>query len=352
MNIKSHRSAPQLKILAAAVGILGLLASSAWAQSFFFSTGTPDGLIGTASRVQSTGKIQIETADDFVLTENTSIQQATFTGLIPSGAPLSSITRVEIEIYNVFPLDSTNPPSGNVPTRVNSPADSEIDDATSDSADNTLTYTTTLVNGNFTVNNSVVNGINPSPNQFTGGEGAVTGQEVMITVTFTPPINLPAGQYFFRPEVGLTSGDFLWISAPKPIVSPGTPFAADLQSWIRNDSLAPDWLRIGTDITGQGPFNAAFTLSGDLDEDADNVPDDVDQCPGTPSDSVVNAQGCSLDQLVPCAGPASGGTWKNHGQYVKAFNKASKQFVAAHLITRRERGQLVAHAARSNCGKK
>ncbi len=76
---------------------------------------------------------------------------------------------------------------------------------------------------------------------------------------------------FFRPEVGLSSGNFLWLSAPKPIVSPGTPFqfpggtATDLQTWIRNDgagALAPDWSRIGTDITGQGPFNATFSLSG------------------------------------------------------------------------------------------
>jgi hypothetical protein len=49
-------------------------------------------------------------------------------------------------------------------------------------------------------------------------------------------------------------------------VSPGTPFPAgstDLQSWIRNANLAPDWSRIGTDITHQGPFNAAFSLAGD-----------------------------------------------------------------------------------------
>jgi PEP-CTERM motif len=26
--------------------------------------------------------------------------------------------------------------------------------------------------------------------------------------------------------------------------------------------IAPDWLRVGTDITGQGPFNAAFSLRG------------------------------------------------------------------------------------------
>jgi hypothetical protein len=48
-------------------------------------------------------------------------------------------------------------------------------------------------------------------------------------------------------------------------VAPGTPFATDLQSWIRNDgpgALAPDWERIGTDVTHQGPFNAAFSLAG------------------------------------------------------------------------------------------
>src|SRR5207253_10386381 len=40
------------------------------------------------------------------------------------------------------------------------------------------------------------------------------------------------------------------------------PGATDLQSWTRNDNLAPDWLRIGTDITHQGPFNATFSLTG------------------------------------------------------------------------------------------
>src|SRR6202022_939319 len=52
---------------------------------------------------------------------------------------------------------------------------------------------------------------------------------------------------------------------PMPIVPPGSPFAPDLQSWIRNDgpdALAPDWERIGTDVTHQGPFNASFSLTG------------------------------------------------------------------------------------------
>lgn len=315
------------------------------ADSFSFSTGVPDGLIGTLSRVPTATQIQTETADDFILTEPTLITQATFTGLLPSGAPLSSITNVEIEVYSVFPNDSADPPSGMVPTRVNSPADDEVDSATRDSSDGSLSFDATLVNAAFTVANSVVNGINKVPNQLTGGEGPVTGAEVTITVTFNPPILLPADHYFFRPAVFSTSGDFLWLSAAAPV-------APDLQSWIRNDNLAPDWLRIGTDITGQGPFNASFSLSGETDADADGVPDSLDQCADTPTDTIVNADGCSIDQLVPCDGPISGGTWKNHGQYVSAIAHVSKTFRQQGLISGRDRGHIVSTAARSDCGKK
>ena len=52
------------------------------------------------------------------------------------------------------------------------------------------------------------------------------------------------------------------LSAPKPITGGTGPFVGDLQTWIRNENLAPDWLRVGTDITHQGPFNAAFSLTG------------------------------------------------------------------------------------------
>jgi hypothetical protein len=238
------------------------LANSARADPFSFSTGNPNGLIGTLSRPSSAGKIETETADDFILPQATRIDSATFTGLLPSGAPLTNATRVEIEFYHVFPLDSANPPSGNVPTRANSPADVEIGAATRDSLDGSLSFTPSLLNPSFTVANTVVNGINKKPGQFTGGEGPATGEEVVFSITFSPGVVLPAGHYFFRPEVQLSDGDFLWLSAPKPIVSPGTPFTPDLQSWIRNSDLNPDWLRIGTDITHQGPFNATFTLSG------------------------------------------------------------------------------------------
>jgi len=65
-------------------------------------------------------------------------------------------------------------------------------------------------------------------------------------------------------QLGL-AGNFFWLSAPHPIVSPGTPFSPDLQAWIRNAALAPDWLRVGTDIVGGSPapqFNGTFSLAG------------------------------------------------------------------------------------------
>ena len=69
----------------------------------------------------------------------------------------------------------------------------------------------------------MVNGISVNA----GSEGSVIGEEVEITITFTSPIVLPSGHYFFRPEVLLTNGDFLYLSGPRPIVPPGTPFVCD-----------------------------------------------------------------------------------------------------------------------------
>ena len=46
-------------------------------------------------------------------------------------------------------------------------------------------------------------------------------------------------------------------------MSPGTPFLPDLQAWIRNSDLKPDWLRIGTDIIDGGTFNMVYSLAGD-----------------------------------------------------------------------------------------
>src|SRR5215472_11736459 len=209
----------------AVVSLSAMVAATATAATipFFFSTGNADGKIGTLSRPASPGLLETETADDFITTLPTTINSATFVGLLPSGAPLSSVNDVEIELYHVFPIDSASPPSGNVPTRVNSPSDHEFE--AFDSAAGDVAVTTTLLNSSFAVANTLVNGIHASPNQFTGGEGPATGEEVLFSITFNTPFTLSPDHYFFRPEVGLTSGNFLWLSSPRPIVAPGTPFS-------------------------------------------------------------------------------------------------------------------------------
>lgn len=254
-----------------ALAALGM-AMPAGASPFFFSTGNPDGRAATATR-PDTSPFEIESADDFALKIGTTITHASFTGLTPTG---SSVQRVVIEIYRVFPKDSdVGRTSGSptfstpqVPTRVNSPSDVAF--LSRDSSAGSLGFSTNLLSPSFTVASSVQpGGVHPKPNQTTGGDGPVTGQEVMFNVTFTMPFDLPADHYFFVPQVQLDTGDFLWLSAPKPIVPPGTPFppgASDLQSWTRDQFLDPDWLRVGTDIVGAGAFNATFSISGFVPE--------------------------------------------------------------------------------------
>jgi hypothetical protein len=263
---------------------LGLLvATPLWAADFSFTTGIPDGLMGAASRRASPGKLETETADDFTLDQTTVISRATIVGLVPSGTQPQDIKEVEVEVYHVFPLDSAIPPSGKVPSRANSPSDVEIGTATRAGNPGTLTFSTNVLNSNFVVGNTVVNNLKVATTP-PGGEGSTAGEQVEITITFTSPIILPAGHYFFRPEVLLTSGDFLYLSAPKV-----TPAPKDLQAWIRNSNLAPDWLRIGTDIVGGGAtaptFNMTFSLAGETVPEA-----------GTPG--VANCHGKTIAALA------------------------------------------------------
>ncbi len=90
----------------------------------------------------------------------------------------------------------------------------------------------------------------------------MSGEEVAFDTTFSPPLRLAAGHYFFEPQVALSSGDFLWLSAPGASFPSGS---TDFPAWIRDANLAPDWLRVGRDIVGGSTppsFNAAFSLAG------------------------------------------------------------------------------------------
>jgi hypothetical protein len=305
--------------LVSAMITAGVLATPSWADPFFFTTGNADGRLGALSQSESSGRFQTETADDFTLTETTVISGATIAGLIT--VPSANINNVEIELYHVFPLDSDVGRTSGAPTfstsevvtRVNSPADVEIDAATRDGSERTLSFDRRPLNASFAVLNSVVDGIQPTPSR-TGGEGPVQGEEVQITITFTKPIVLPAGHYFFRPDVQLADGDFLFLSA-------ATPVAPDLQAWIRNSDLAPDWLRVGTDIIGADPitgaaapkFNMTFSLAGNTIPEAG--------VPGEPS-----CRGESASALATQFGGIRAAASTLGFSSVRALQKSLKEF--------------------------
>ncbi len=129
----------------------------------------------------------------------------------------------------------------------------------------------------------------------------------------------------------------------------------NLEQGIINNSTLGGYVQIVNDPTN--PTNSGMATYqnikiGPPDQDFDGVPDAIDLCPNTPPCTVVDANGCSIDQLVPCDGPATGGTWRNHGAYVSTFVHVANEFRAQGLISDSERDAIVAAAAQSDCGKR
>ncbi len=82
------------------------------------------------------------------------------------------------------------------------------------------------------------------------------------------------------------------------------------------------------------------------DEDTDGVADDEDDCPGTPAGAIVNASGCSIEQLCPCSGP-----WRSHHEYVACVRETAADFVRDGLISRSAAREITQAAQRSDCGR-
>src|SRR5262249_40259608 len=161
-------------------------AFDAHAVPFLFSTGAPDGRMATATRPDTATAFEIESADDFLAPEPVTLTGATFTGLLTGGATLADVGQVRVEIYRVVPNDSQDPPPGNVPTRMNSPSD--VASADRDTAVGDMLSAATILSPQFAAANSVQPG---GIHVHTGGNGAVSGEEVQFTVSFDP-LSLPA----------------------------------------------------------------------------------------------------------------------------------------------------------------
>ena len=223
-------------------------------------------LLSTENRItvdthpSSTGQFETEAEGDFFLPSESSINSAPFVGL-PSGATTTGqIGNAAVGIYRFSPNDST---------RVNSPADVEFDDRDSGSAK--LLFTTSVSTSGLMVGNPVQPGdIDPKPRQIAGGAGQIVDTHVKFNINFTTPSDLPAGRYFFVPQVLVAApdGNFYWPSAPKPIVSPGAPVhpgITDSQVWTIDPFLDPDSLRAGAEIVDGSPAPSSdmtFSPSG------------------------------------------------------------------------------------------
>src|SRR5258708_6361968 len=86
-------------------------------------------------------------------------------------------------------------------------------------------------------------------------------------------------------------------------------------------------------------------LSPQCDCDSDGVPNGEDLCPDTPPGAVVDTDGCSIAQLVPCSGP-----WTNHREYVQAVKAEAFRFWQEGSITQAELRAIDTQAEQSNCG--
>ncbi len=76
-NDGSRRECQEIatSLMAAVLGMgVVWLATPAWAGTFFFTTGNPDGKLGALSRPAGSQGLETETADDFFLTQSTVVK--------------------------------------------------------------------------------------------------------------------------------------------------------------------------------------------------------------------------------------------------------------------------------------
>ena len=83
-----------------------------------------------------------------------------------------------------------------------------------------------------------------------------------------------------------------------------------------------------------------------VDTDGDDILDCVDECPVTAAGATVDASGCSVADLCPCAG-----SWSNHGKYVSCVAHEANDFRKAGLVSAKEAASMKSSAAKSACGK-
>ncbi len=181
-----------------------------------------------------------------------------------------------------------------------------------------------------------------------------------------PPASLCARQVFIVATTNDTAATTIWAMPPVstnsgPHIGPGgsvgpqgpcPPPKERLPEVITNaTTLTPNEVKAVLNGFGSTVFyspNTGVTTAYIvvLDSDGDGVLDSEDLCPDTPGGSLVNSDGCSIDQLAPCDGG-----WKNHGEFVRHFRTVTAAFEAVGLITTKQTRELDKACAQADCGK-
>jgi leucine-zipper-like transcriptional regulator 1 len=153
-----------------------------------------------------------------------------------------------------------------------------------------------------------------------------------------------AAQWGGRELFGCTTLDGqMWVLGGDTNAASYSPFLNDVWSssngvtWTEVTSAAP-WS--GRDDFGCATLNEQVWVMGGRDSNTNDL-NDVWMTP---------LPGCDITQLVPCAGPLSGGTWKNHAAYVRSVIGAASACLRGGLITPWQWAEIVTRAAHSRCG--
>jgi len=121
------------------------------------------------------------------------------------------------------------------------------------------------------------------------------------------------------------------------------PLSSQQIDYLMEELLYINFIADGWFLDQQFNTRGQITL---LDSDSDGVPDFRDQCANTSLGSLINSDGCSIEQLCPCEAP-----WRNHGEFVTRMQSVLKDFSEAGLITIAQQRELFRAAAESDCGK-
>ena len=86
------------------------------------------------------------------------------------------------------------------------------------------------------------------------------------------------------------------------------------------------------------------------DADHDRVGDPCDLCEGA-SPGLVNANGCTVEQICPCHEQRDGTSWESRAQYLRCVATEARVLRREGQLSTADAWRLVREASRSTCGR-